>query len=159
MSRGSLTSLVVRAALFALVGAAGRGCSGQVASRSDADADVVAQSCARSATGFCSTMGSTCDPTWASVLADQTFCGASGVGDRRYTCGAFFLRELSGVDVTEYLYYDMTTGALVSAWRYFASLDRTVCEAGPSDAARPVCTPILLDSTCPDAGTAASGGP
>ena len=162
MSRRSLTSRIARAALLVVVGGAGCGSSGHLASGSDAAADVAAdvagQSCPRSASGFCSSIGSTCDPTWTEVLADHTFCGDTGIFDRRYTCGAYYLRELTNVDVVESLYYDMTTGALVSAWWYSANFGGTTCEAGPSDAARPDCTKTLLDSTCPDAGTAASGG-
>ncbi len=149
MSRRSLTSRTARAALLAVVGGVGCGSSGHVALGSDAAADVAGQSCPRPATGFCSSIGSTCDPTWTDVLADHTFCGDSGIFDRRYTCGAYYLRELTNVDVVESLYYDTTTGALVSAWWYAANLGRTDCEAGPSDAARPACTKNVLDSTCP----------
>src|ERR1700722_11264832 len=97
-----------------------------------------------------------CEPTWAAVLADPSYCSRPNT-EQDYTCGDYQVRYLNDFDEYTLSFYDGKTGKLTAVMLYGMGPPECVAGSGsftpPSDCADAGGFPFR---TCPDAGADAA---
>jgi hypothetical protein len=99
-----------------------------------------------------------CEPTWAAVLADQSYCSRPNT-EQDYTCGDYQVRYLNALDEYTLSFYDGKTGKLTAVVLYSMTTPECIAGSGsftpPAECADAGRSPFRA---CPDAGADAGPG-